>query len=355
MKLFCILALTWLGWEPAFAQVNFHVAFENLGAGTNSTTANLGEALRSHAIAAAQSWTRWLAIDGPRSIEILIRIAPTATGRGDGASQTSSFVRRDGAVNVFEQGLAAELRTGVDPNGSTADVIFTLGPDYLRNQLWFDPDPLSRSATPPSNRIDAFSFFAHEFGHALVFNGWHDTATGKLPGDYASTYDTLSRYDGTNWWFRGATVLGLYGGELPLSRINNTVPHYGNPPGGAAPGTEAALVDGLMNGVVFRYGQRYAVGLLELAVARDAGLTLVPAVEFGAPQATLTMASGGAGWKLSWTATPLSRYRVDAVSQLTGAWVRQSVQSYPDFVSGPMEYTEGGSTPTRFYRVRRTL
>ena len=209
------LALLW--WVPrAVAQVDFAVTFENLAGGSNPTTTDLADALRRHAISGARSWIRWLAVDGPRRIDIVISISKTSTGRGDGRSETSSFVRKEGALNVYEQGVAAELRIGVDPNGTAPDVRFEIAPNYLRDQLWFDPDPDMRTAPVPDNRIDAFSFFAHEFGHALVFNGWHETATGRLPGDYESTYDRLSRYDGLNWWFTGPTAKALYGGEVPI-------------------------------------------------------------------------------------------------------------------------------------------
>jgi hypothetical protein len=63
---------------------------------------------------------------------------PRATGR----SVTSSFVRNNGTYNIFDQGAAAEIKTGVDPNGTAPDIEIEFNPNYLINELWFDSDPL---------------------------------------------------------------------------------------------------------------------------------------------------------------------------------------------------------------------
>ncbi len=40
---------------------------------------------------------------------------------------TSGFVRNDGTCDIFEQGAAYEIRTGIDPNGATPDVRIRVG------------------------------------------------------------------------------------------------------------------------------------------------------------------------------------------------------------------------------------
>jgi len=52
------------------------------------------------------------------------------------------------------------------------DGFITIGPDYLANELWFDPNPLARLIPVPSNKTDAGSVFIHEMGHILGFNGF---------------------------------------------------------------------------------------------------------------------------------------------------------------------------------------
>src|SRR6266550_3709499 len=89
-----------------------------------------------------------------------------------------------------------------DPTGPDAQI--TLGDSYLRNELWFDPDPASRSATVPSNKTDAYNVFIHELGHAFAYNGWRDWTTGALPDNSMSTFDEKIVSSGGNFYFTGA-------------------------------------------------------------------------------------------------------------------------------------------------------
>ena len=153
--------------------------------------------ITNHTIAAGEMWGRHFA--GTTTIDVDIFFdgsIATANGRSD----TSSFVANRGGFNIFEQSVAAEIRTGIDPNGSARDAVFGIGTDYLSNELWFDPDPYSRTATVPTNRTDAMSVFLHEFGHAIAFNGWQNHFDGSFPGDYKSTFDELKVFDGTDFF-----------------------------------------------------------------------------------------------------------------------------------------------------------
>jgi hypothetical protein len=106
--------------------------------------------LTSHAQAAGQRWGESMGISQPRSIEVEIGIDDIPTANG--ASLTTAFIGVIEARDTFEQGVAHELRTGVDPNDATPDARFNFGLNYLRTELWFDPDPISRSATVPLDR-----------------------------------------------------------------------------------------------------------------------------------------------------------------------------------------------------------
>jgi hypothetical protein len=75
-----------------------------------------------------------------------------------------------------------------------------------------------------------------------------DEKTKRSHSGGISTYDHCCRFSDGQWFFFGPQTTNLWGAPLPLSNINNNDHHYGNPPESNAPGTEAVLVHGLMNG-----------------------------------------------------------------------------------------------------------
>ena len=227
-------------------------------------------AITSHAVATGRLWGSHFAGNTNLELEIVFdNTFPRATG----ASVTTAFVANRGGFNIFEQGVAAEVRTGVDPNGATPDLRFTFNSSYLQDELWFDPDPVSRTQVVPLNRTDAMSVFLHEFGHAIAFNGWQDSFDGTYPGDYKSPYDELKSFDGTNFYFNGANAVALYGGAVPVTYGNGA--HIGN----SSPRPGENLIPDLMNGVVFFRGTRYDISPLDLAIVADTGLNVVPVPE----------------------------------------------------------------------------
>ncbi|MEN0109970.1 MAG: hypothetical protein AAF805_04540 [Planctomycetota bacterium] len=225
-------------------------------------------AIDAHVLAAGAEWDALLI--GAASIEVLVTVTrdiPRATG----ASVTSSFVGFDGQFNVFEQGMAGEINTGADPNGSGGpDVELTLNPDYLFGELWLDPDPVARTASVPASRTDAMSVFVHEFGHAIAYNGWIDGVTGQLPGDFRSPFDAWTEPVGGDFFFAGPNAVALRDEPSALTFANPF--HWGNRP----PRAGEELIPELMNGVVFERGVRYEIGPLDRAVLLDVGLEVVP-------------------------------------------------------------------------------
>jgi hypothetical protein len=228
------------------------------------------DAIRRNVVAAGDEW---IAAFGPLrgSASLVVEVGfsidiPIATG----GSTTSSFVRSVGALNVFEQGAATKLRTGVDLNGLAPDIAIEIGAGgYLQNELWFDPEPAVQREVVPGDRVDARSLFLHELGHAFGFNGWRDAFTGQLPGNYESTFDAFTIRCGpaaASFCFAGPRAEDLYGSPVPLT--DGHAFHLGN----AAPGAGSDLVDDLMNGVAFEPGRRYAISPLDLAVMADVGL-----------------------------------------------------------------------------------
>jgi hypothetical protein len=291
-----------LGVLPAQGQVNWPVSFD---ASTAQLTAQERSQLSSHFQEAGRRWAAVTDVSGPRSIEIEF-VVSTAIARATGGSVTSGFVTRIGMRDTFEQGAAAELRTGTDPNAGDPDVRITINPTYLRDELWFDPDPVARTATVPLDRTDAMSVALHELGHALAYNGWADLNTGVPPDTFWSTFDqhfvpgAPSRFNGpfavatfgtqpdlttgnNKHWGNASTIKRLPHWREPI-RFENGVPvpqlHCETPPSVDLPAGQRTkalaqggpLLDELMNGVRFFRGFRYDIGSLDLAALRDVGL-----------------------------------------------------------------------------------
>ena len=195
------------------------------------------------------AWSKYLIGNTTISLQVDFDGESTASG----SSSTTQYVGTNGDINVFAQGAGYKVVTGEDPNVDV-DGVINIGANYLENDLWFDPDPYSRTAPVPDNKNDAVSVFIHELGHIFAFNGWRDGETGELPGNYESPFDedvvTEDTAGGTTSFFTGANAETVYGGPVPMTY--GDYPHFGNEP--PRPGSDL-INDELMNGVVFYYGQ----------------------------------------------------------------------------------------------------
>lgn len=291
--------------STAHSQVAFPVAF---AASASGLTVDERARLTSHFQAAGQRWTSLLGITAARSIEIQIEV-DNSIPRFGGASFTSVFVGVVQGRDTFEQGAAAELRTGVDPNGATPDIRIIVSEPYLRSELWFDPDPLARTAPVPETLTDAMSVAIHEIGHALGYNGFANGA-GVPPANFWSTFDRWMQ-PGSPTLFVGPVVVQVWGSAPDLT--SNNIFHWSNeaiPPVAGRPAQRHApapqwenaaprplivcagpasadsplapvsgrgspppgLLSELMNGVVFFRGHRYDISALDLALMADIGL-----------------------------------------------------------------------------------
>ncbi len=231
------------------------------------TTGSNGDLISKIASQASAAGSRLKAIlNSSASIEVTIQIAPTPSGTANGTSVTSSFVSVVGGIDLFQQGATAELRSGTDPNGATADIVINIDPAYMRNEMQFDSTPTDSGRDLLSTRGDMMSVILHELVHGLSYNGWRDSNTYQLPGDYMSTFD---RYvSPSTFSFNGPWTLATLGHGLQLTRGNAS--HSGNPRDAGS----AQLDKALMNGVVWRDGYRYEIGLEEIAVMIDTGVPL---------------------------------------------------------------------------------
>jgi PEP-CTERM motif-containing protein len=261
-------AILALSVNPAFATVMYTVTIDDLATMDHDAKfAAYHDPIMSNVLAAGARWSQFLVGDATIDLQIGFSGIPTA----EGSSLTTGFVGTfldplAGTLNVFEQGAAAEVRTGIDPNGAIPDGLITIGTDYLTNVLAFDPHPEVRNNPIPAGKVDAVSVFLHEIGHVLAINGFRSGLDGSLPGDFESTFDVFTTFDGTNLFFNGPKATALYGQPVPLTFDN--YPHLGN----AAPRPGSDLIPDLMNGVQLDRDTRYDISPLDLDILCDVGV-----------------------------------------------------------------------------------
>ncbi|HET6574765.1 MAG TPA: hypothetical protein VFG68_14265 [Fimbriiglobus sp.] len=280
----CVGVVLWLGIAgPAFGQqITYSVTFDD----PNQTFANYYQPLTQNLQAAGGLWNNYLRPASAINLEVVVKFN-TGIARATGRSLDVVLSRRTAeGFNLYEQGAGSEVRTGIDPNPARADIELALNPDYLRNELWLDPDPARRTATVPTNRTDAMSVMMHELGHAFAYNGWRKGKTdqtgtiGDLPGNYLSTFDQYVRRDGDVLVYDGPLATSRYGGK-PVPITLGSYAHLGNkfadPGETQLPGTD--LIPDLMNGVAFYRGTRYDLSILDVAIVADSEVPTVPVPE----------------------------------------------------------------------------
>lgn len=213
------------------------------------------------------------------SVDVQIVVETTSTGRFAGNGDIA-FAGRRGGFDTWEASLAAESRTGVDPDPSKADVSIFIDPtsSYLAH-LWWDPTiATSLAANPPDDRTDAFTVMVHELLHGMGIVGWRDIETGALPADYQSVWDSLVSVSGGRATFFGPATTALLGApvEVRLGGSQGAF-HLGNGPelrASATPWIEQSN----FNSYYYYDGERYTLGRLELALLQDIGWTLEPGI-----------------------------------------------------------------------------
>lgn len=207
------------------------------------------------------------------NIKILVEISdlkkyPRIRGAG---AQSEEFVlfKRTKKGNIYQQGFADYIFNENSHLLKKYHFKLIINNCYLEKQLWFDPDPISRVVIVPENKIDAVSVFIHEILHVLAFNGWLDSKTGKSrsPNNAKSVYDThVVVYNG-NLFFNGSNAVKVYGGKVPLNKRNYK--HYGN-----NDNIGADLKGKVMYGEFYKFGYRFYLSDLDLAILKDCGLEL---------------------------------------------------------------------------------
>lgn len=296
-------------------------------------------AITSNLQAAGANWARYIIGSGNLEVEVVIT---TSVPRITGASVTSGFVRNDGTRDIFEQGAAYEIRTGIDPNGATPDIRISINPTYLTSNMWFDPNPTQRTDPIPPNHTDAISLFEHELGHAFVFNGWMDGTNGQLPPNYMSTFDANVYFDGTNFFFIGSNAEARYGGPVAIT--------FGNPfhLGNNSPRPGSNLIGDLMNGVFYNYQTRYRISPVDLEIARDCGVAVTPYLQI----LSVTKLTSG-DFFLQGIGTPTAVHKILATSDLSQPFDSNPIGSPTADSNGNFQFEDLNTAnfTKRFYRA----
>jgi hypothetical protein len=251
--------------NPALAKTSANISFVVTFADPTRAYTEYYDNLSLMVEAAGAAWASNLAPLRDVSIEVEIQFADIVTAHG--GSAVSALVAREGGIDLYEQGVASEIRTGRDPNGGDPDATITVGiNNLLHGAWWFDPDPANRSTEVPADQLDAFSTILHELGHVLAYNGWRRQVDGSAPDGYQSTYDQHEIFDGQIVYFAGPQATFVHGGPVPLTYSN--ICHVAN----RAPRPGDDLLDELMNGVADHRGWRRWISELDRAILADVGL-----------------------------------------------------------------------------------
>ena len=155
--------------------------------------------------AAGQIWSRYLG-DSTATIEVNI----TYTDLGDTTlAQAGPETTVRVSPGVFASGVIDEIRTGIDPNGSSFDAEVDLNSQsFDANEYYLDPNPELRTGILPPGTFDLLSIAIHELGHALgyiSFDGASDTV-----------FETFVSGSGANRIFSGPAAIAVFGGPVPL-------------------------------------------------------------------------------------------------------------------------------------------
>ncbi len=216
--------------------------------------------------AAIDAWSAVLSGNSTSRVTITFaEIVPS--GRVQGGNEASVPIGTFEGSNVFEPGTAYELRTGLEHTHSGADIHITIAREYLLNGLYLDTT-LETAGDIPNDRVDAYSVFLHEIGHAIGFIGYYNEENDSFSYNANTPYDTRLMLRGSEVFFDGPNVREIYGDAVPLTNDNYT--HYGNTR--AYPGGSSDLLTGMMNGMVYYSGYRYSISALDLAIMADNGV-----------------------------------------------------------------------------------
>ena len=214
----------------------------------------------------------WLSsfIQGVGNIEVLLTLDATIPTMAAG----SASVRSGGtaqAMNgrnyaLWQDGVAAEVQSGVDVTPGAPDALVNVGTTNLERYYWFDRS-LAGAADIPLDKTDGFRVLLHEMLHAAGFNGQLANAPANYAGDIISPYDKYVSETGGRSYFNGPNAVAAFGGPVPVT--------------GTHLGDAASFAQGILTSpaTLMSYdsvvnGNRISLDPVVIGVLRDLGYTV---------------------------------------------------------------------------------
>jgi hemolysin type calcium-binding protein len=232
--------------------VQFHVSFDSTSPDLASLTSAEQQAILDTANTAANIWS-WYLTSTNVTLDLSITVDNSLfSGNTLAEGGPGGFVdthRTFAGKRIFDADTAVKLRSGQDPNGTTADLKIDLTTSSIRSMLFKTDD----YAAVLANGIDALSVFLHEIGHGLGMVYFSDDPNPSG----AAVYDTFVQ----NGTFIGTNADAVYGGPVPLD------------PSSLAHLSESQLGSDLMSPVMSR-GVNAHISALDLAILQDLGIPL---------------------------------------------------------------------------------
>ena len=198
---------------------------------TNYTVTLAGEGLTGQEqkqaliLETARAAGLWLStyISGTGSISVDLRFDPviaTMSASAIHSAASGQIKAQDGkAYTLYESGVAAEIRTGVDPNSVSPDAVINVGIANLDRYYWFD-QTISTGNDIPVDKTDGFRVMLHELLHTVGFNGWLANTGASFTGPVISNFDSLVKFEGDRSFFVGDHARAAYGANVPLTNVH---------------------------------------------------------------------------------------------------------------------------------------
>ena len=274
-----------MAFTPTFTIVNT--------AGMDQSVVDTFQALAAAALA---QWGSVLAGDAHVTVRIEFS-TDTLDQRVEARWGNGLIEGQDGTFQYVVGGAVADLQGATGRAASDADIWIRVHPDYINNELFLDPTPLTRDDIP-ADKTDGLSVLMQAMGFALGFSGYYNEVANTYTSNLKTAFDArLTLVDG-NVFFDGPNVRAVFGSAVPMT--HGSYRKYGNADGDPATSSDPLL--GLMNGVAYHRGFGYTISALDLAFMADMGLgttrddilnvSWVPAMHGGAGDDVIT---GGTG------------------------------------------------------------
>ena len=285
---------------------------------TNPATvsASLAAQIIANTQAAFGKWATKLTGNANIEIEITLKTG-MGTALATAGSGTSVFITEINGRNLFLDGTAAEMLTGVDPNGGSADIIVSVDLDDIRANV-FHFDPSNGTATVvPRDKVDYISVALHEIGHGLGFNGWAAQNYDFTGLTAISTFDRFIAKQNGQGVFTGKNTVAANGGVLKLE----SGPHINQ-------NSEDLMAPAAPNGQVL------TISAVDFAVLSDIGVPTTLNDQLVRPAEGGTL-NGGAGLDTLAMFAPRGAFAV------TGSTVRTTFETWQMQQIERLAFTDG--------------